>query len=365
MDRKRRRGRWVLGLVGVGGLLGMGWRLFPREPSLLGRATVIANTAPWHEGERFRSDLGVHWLSESDILFCRFEGPNHEERVSYRRNVRTGRDEKLAAFTEARNDFATEVVDDQRVSPDGRWFVCSDRWGECLLAEVNGAHHYTYPSADSANYRSLLWMPDGHHWLEGYVNGGSASRLILHDTEHPQSSVSIPIRSEREQELFGSLEAAVSLQEGISIVAPDHDTGGLDVAPAGFDTPIVLTISWVSLDASARVRAEFRVNVPGQIGHYRLRVSPQGNRIAWQVTALREDVGRRWMHRYLPFVREHLYRRTQVWVSRSDGSGMREIGSIIEQPGEEKAGELFLQWLPGGRRLSFEYKEVLYTVPAD
>jgi len=330
------------------------------------RATSIARTDLWHEGERFRSAISVHWLSDEDVLFCRFEGPQHDARVIYRRNVKTGLEEKLAAFTEARNEFGTEIVDDQRVSPDGRWFVCSDRWGECLLAEVNGPHHYTYPSADSANYRSLLWMPDGHHWLEGYVNGGSASRLILHDTEHPGSNVSVPIRGKREQELFGTLNAAVSPQEGISIVSPDHDSDGPEVTPAEDDRSHVLTVSRVSLDASATMREEHQVTVPGRTGRYRLCVSPQGDRIAWQVMTLREDAGRKWLHRFLPFLKSAVQRQTEVWVSRLDGSHMQQIGYIVDLPADDSiSNDLSLQWLPGGKRLSFEVKDVLYTVPAD
>jgi hypothetical protein len=271
----------------------------------------------------------------------------------------------LPSLTEARNDFPAEVVDSQGVSPDGGWFVCSSRWDTCLLSEVNGRHHYTYPSANDDAYRSLLWMPDGHHWLENYVLNGESHRLLLHDTEHPQSSISLPLAGKKE--LFGALYAVVSPQEGIAVVDSDPPTDGIDSAPVDPLNPHVLTISRVALDAHTQPIAQYQVAVPSDTARYDLHVSPQGDRIAWQVTTIRADIWQRWLHRYLPFVRRKVQPRAEVWICNLDGSNMHEAGSIVEPPAEDDGSSLrlSLQWLPGGKRLSFEYEDALYTIPAD
>lgn len=51
-----------------------------------------------------------------------------------------------------------------------------------------------------------------------------------------------------------------------------------------------------------------------------------------------------------------------VYVSRVDGTQMQEIGSAPTP--EEANQDVEIKWLPGGKRLSFVYKNVLYTVSA-
>lgn len=365
--KKKRLAQILLGVALVGGAVGAIWRFVPRESLLLQRAAAIAATVPWHQGERFRHDMGVHWLSDDALLYCRFEGTDGRERVVYRRKVKTGQEEKLPGLTAVRNDFAAEVVDDQGVSPDGCWYVCSSRWDECLLAEVNGSRHYLYPSVDSSAYRSLHWMPDGHHWLENYVNGETL-QLVLHDTENPKFSRSLLPQDARAKELFGALKAILSPQEAISVVDPNPDTDGFSDPPLQAKTPKVLTVTRISLDAPATAQAQYHVTVPGGTAQYKLALSPRGDRIAWQVTTLRSDTARNWLHRFLPFIQPNSRRQIEVWVSALDGSELHEVGSIEEKPNDsEQDAPVFhsLQWLPGGKSLSFEYRDVLYTVPAD
>jgi hypothetical protein len=55
-----------------------------------------------------------------------------------------------------------------------------------------------------------------------------------------------------------------------------------------------------------------------------------------------------------------------IWVSRLDGSGMHEVGHLLSGKEAEDDDPAFgLDWLPGGKRLSFGYGDALYTVPAD
>ncbi len=55
-----------------------------------------------------------------------------------------------------------------------------------------------------------------------------------------------------------------------------------------------------------------------------------------------------------------------IWVSRLDGSAMREIGYVrVAAPADGSCPDdiTYLQWLPDGKRLSFLYRGALWIVP--
>jgi hypothetical protein len=57
------------------------------------------------------------------------------------------------------------------------------------------------------------------------------------------------------------------------------------------------------------------------------------------------------------------YTHEGAGVSRADGSGMREIGSV---PGEwAPAGLSTMKWLPDGKRMAFFYRHGMYVRPVD
>jgi hypothetical protein len=282
---KRRLIRRSAGLILVAGLICFARFLFHPEPRLLDRARFIAATDQWHLGGRFNNDIGINWLSDEDILFSRFEGVKFADRIAYRRNIRTGLEQKLPGLTEARNSLQEEVVDSQGVSPDGKWFVCSARWGDCLLAEVNGRRNRIYPNAFSDdNYdRSLFWMADSRHWLENYGNG-SSRKMLLHDVDHPKSTISIPIGNKGD--LLGDLEMVISPQDAIAIADPDPAGGDENWAPLNPTHPHLVDVYRLSLDTRAAPKTHYQVPVPGNAAHYELALSPKGDRIAWEVTTL-------------------------------------------------------------------------------
>lgn len=106
--------------------------------------------------------------------------------------------------------------------------------------------------------------------------------------------------------------------------------------------------------------------------HYNIVLSPQADRIVWQMTALRPAPLQEWLHHYLPFIATVQYKITAVWVSNIDGSNRRELGHVLETPDASGGKDIQrdsllenLKWLPGGRHLSFEYKNALYVLPID
>ena len=354
--------RWILGMGLFGGVMGLIAAFCPREPQLLKHATFIADTTPWYEGGRGNDGIGVHWLSNEELLVCRFEGVTGRDRTIYRHNILTGQEKPLPGIIQARNLLQEDTVDDQCVSPDGRWFLCSSRWDGCLLAEVEGTRHTLYKSADDDAYRSFWWTADSRYWLENYHTNGTASRLILHDIAHPDFQESIPIGNHGA--VFGALEAVISPREGITLQDLYPHTDGILIEPPHPGKPHRVTFSRISLDAHAVVLAQYPVDTPQGSSLYATYLSPKRDRIAWIVTTARKNVIQNWLHNYLSLVPRYDQTVKEVWVSQLDGSHMHAIGNIMVKPGEE-LDALPLQWLPDGKRLSFEYKDALYTVPAD
>jgi hypothetical protein len=77
--------------------------------------------------------------------------------------------------------------------------------------------------------------------------------------------------------------------------------------------------------------------------------SVEGRRIAW-----------RYIYGKYPNERDSL------WVSEFDGGNMHEVGSLpFDHFPKEQTWIEKIQWLPGGKQISFIYRNWLYTVPAD
>ena len=305
MHRRIRHG--PLFLMVVSGACLVAWRLVPRERLLLEHARRIANTTHWGEGaRRFNISIHNHWLSDHEILFDRYEGPQRDQRVIYKRNIETGQETKLPGLTAIRRQLGEEVVDAECVSPDGKWYVGSARWGRCLLAEVNGTRHSLYPYAAQGDHRRfLLWLPDARHWLERYYLDDSTYRLILHDTQNPKASVKL------------SMEAESTAANMKMIAAPDNAV--LIEWPAGdineFGEPIVkpnapptkqVTISLMPWRAKSKPFAVYSLAMPSSLRRYDLVISPKADRVAWYVDMNTESPFYAWLHRYVPSIKSAL-----------------------------------------------------------
>src|SRR5437016_1184057 len=60
-------------LIFVAGVTSVQYYL-TREPDLLSAALLVANTSGWGAGSRFNTSSGIHWLSDDEVMFARFEG---------------------------------------------------------------------------------------------------------------------------------------------------------------------------------------------------------------------------------------------------------------------------------------------------
>src|SRR5206468_3707796 len=93
----------LIGILGVGAFV-----FLPRDKLLLDRAIRVADTTGWGGGKRFNVSVGIHWLRDEEVMFDRFEGPSHDQRIIYKRNIRTGQEARLDALTNIREGFDVE-----------------------------------------------------------------------------------------------------------------------------------------------------------------------------------------------------------------------------------------------------------------
>jgi len=318
------------------------------DDSLLRKATLVARTDGWF-GTRFRCTLGPLWISDTEVLHSRFTGrydPNRLEtrynlrRTAYVLDTRTGRDARLPGLTRALAEMEPEIVDDEDVSPDGKWLLWSERWGRCLLASVKGTETRTCPEDDDGCYRWVRWLPDSRRWLEFFGCNGRAHHVLLHDVRRPKLAQHVPVAG-REDALC-SIKCVLSLDRAVGIMGPDRDLG-LSEPNARAE------VFRLGLLPPTPVRKVGVVSVPRGSPRSVPHLSPGGDRIAWEIVVR------------LP----GSLCRTEAWVCRTDGAAMRLVGSVTSVSDSDTSSppSLRLQWLPGGRRLSFEWQDRLYTVP--
>ena len=306
------------------------------------------------------------WISANEILFSTSTAPKYEIQTFYRRNLKTGQQQKLPELSKTLQAFQANPPDYYVVSPDGKWLLTPTWQNHYLLAEINGKRHQDFPSLHIEAPRFLLWMQDSRHWLESYVVG-NAHKLFLRDVENPQSVQELPLAGDNR--LLSYLARVISLQKAISIVPPEAEEAKSPVPPA-------VKVCILSLEARGKVLQEYRIPVPKRSQHNSYYVSPQGDKIAWEIVTLSSDRMGEWLQKYLPFlkVQPHNLKRTELWVCNLDGTDMHEIGCLPHPKDQEV--EAFLPgrlspdfwsivWLPDGKQLSFEYEDKLYTVPVD
>jgi hypothetical protein len=347
-----RRGRWaVLFVVAVGGMALAG-RFWPRERLLLQRATWVANVEDWYGDYEWH--LGCYWLSDREILHERFTGnPNSPQRAIYRRNIATGAETIQPALTKLLNAFDGNRVH-STVSPDGKWLVCSSRFGDTLLVELNTGRHYTY---EGYGYKSISWMADSRHWVEEEIMNEDET-LYLRDVEKPT------VTQERVLPK-NSLLHDYHYEYELGYIQTS-DRALLSPWPNDTDKTHQVEFLWCRLPDSAKPVSKVTVRFPDGARCRNISISPNGDRVAWEFHFTQKSPLVAWLHRLIPRVPAEPQQVFAIWVSRLDGGEMHEVGHLLSGKEAEDDDSAFgLDWLPGGKRLSFGYDDALYTVPAD
>ena len=129
-----------------------------------------------------------------------------------------------------------------------------------------------------------------------------------------------------------------------------------------------ITIWNVDLHRRGLATRRYNVALPQNREVECLKFSPQGDRIAWVLHEDQTSEMPRILHYVFPHVAVATRHLVSVYVSLTDGSEMHRLGYIeITNKQNEEFDEPVqnIQWLPSGKRLSFLYRNRLYTVAAE
>ncbi len=130
----------------------------------------------------------------------------------------------------------------------------------------------------------------------------------------------------------------------------------------------------VSLPAPPRIIRTFAPAVPAAAAYGFVTLSPLGDKLLWgafcvdHVTPLQTH-----LHNYLSLIPGEDTVFERAWISRLDGSSMRDLGTYEIPPDSpirtaSSPGPPWIidpKWTPDGKRIGFIYKDRLFTISAE
>jgi hypothetical protein len=313
--------------------------LLPQQPLLLERASKRADVCGWWP--RQDEFVDYRWLSDTVLLSgtgtWRLENPFLYDIATHRKTALT----RLGKLLKKDNDMGTN---DWELSPDGRWLLWTmELYSDVRAARLDGSGFQITTLPPPGNAVGIIgWEQDGRHWrAEGFdYSSEKMTNLFGGDVDTPGKRHSLPLSGDKS---FIETKYAGDLMR-------DYDTNSIEVerpvAGRTSDTaPTVILHPPQGTKVEEAVQSEDRV------------------RIAWLVVGTHTSLFSRWVHRLVP---QYAASRAtaELWLSRSDGRAMHELGYIpLKGDSDEAEKPHDLVWLPSGRAISFLYKDALWTLP--
>lgn len=221
---------------------------------------------------------------------------------------------------------------------------------------------------------NLAWLPDSRGWLRTMHLGfnPSVQTYLLgsrreHYTPMAAGTGGWPLGVTPRGHLVGIGGNNLSIVDtGEPRRAPNNVALPPEAMPLTISSPLTLTERDPIGAAAPR---NFPMRFPTRIGggDASVALSPDGERVGWLVYTPRPfppltqvKVLTRLLLR-LP-ISEPSSSTLNLFVSKRDGTGMREVGRVAVSPRDRSRG--VLKWTPDGTRLSFVFEDALWTVPA-
>lgn len=236
-------------------------------------------------------------------------------------------------------------------SPDGNWLLWQD--GQTWRAfALDGSRQYEWPRDPKANRyrRQIYWCSDSRRWLEPrYDNTYRVNGGMLHHLSPGTPDIARTFANSGGHWILGTTPQNHLL------------TSDLFFGPAGtytlYDTP---------LDEDHAATRAITVRLPANASLRGVDVSLDGTRLLWQLQIRQELPGPPLVQRILRWFGLRPQERQGLWVSQSDGSGLREIGHVplIPQTGGRSRDLHSARWLHDSKHILFIYNDKLYkTTP--
>jgi len=325
--------------TGLISLVSVGSALFRREPGLLERATQVADVKLWWGPEPVVCEY--RWISDAVV----FTGSGDWRlRDPFLYDIRSRQSTPLFGLRkllEKDNDMGTQSWE---LSPDRKWLLWNmELFDDVHAARLDGSSFQTVSLPRPANtVGQIAWEEDSRHWRAVGFNYASreTTNIFGGDVETPGQRRFLPVSTEKDffeprAPQVDSEGKYVKIESNQNLSSPPHSAREVLYAPDG--TQIIA-----------------------------VEQSHEGGRLAWVLLSTHEAPLMHWLRRLFPHQVAPVQASAEIWVSRSNGREMHEIGRRLLSDEDEKIDPLHgLQWLPSARRLSFLYKDALWTVPTD
>lgn len=315
-----------------------------------------------------------YWINDHETLIFPRNRTNDPplSHILARYDILTGKEAVLDALTKQVQSIDNLNGDAVSVAPDGKRL--------CWIGPHIASNHAT-PDTDSALSTAIrcatfegtplfdivthatgpcIWMADNTHVLQYEMEYGSVVSCTIYDTNMRQPT------------WHGNFPPGIWI--GTITTNNHYLIGQWD----GADEP-----DWIYSDSAQITDIElgkeqlpvkkYTVHMPFKIFAKEMLFSPKGDRIAWplmQYAATPSPVDA-WLHKLIPSFKLPPKAKFGLWISHIDGSEMHEIGYVPLKPDLINGGTMAedapnsIQWLPDGKRLSFQYKNNLYIIPVD
>ncbi len=360
MPRKQRLKRshlFVLAMVLM--IAGGVWLAWQRERSLLDQAHRVVGLAEITDVQAY------DWVSEHELLIVTRHPQNKPDwkfTVQLFDTV-TKTYTPLAGLAKTLTDKKT-WPNDFKMSPNRTWLYWVNRsdtsWTEFAASRLDGTQYRTWVRY---GFNKLFFTDDGHiaqlasnpPWVairdlsdarrdRVFAYPGTTAKQILanHAADHPRFVVAEPVWH------------------------PD-DTASAYISSYRFLDYIPLYTNWQS-DQGSSVAPIATAIWPANTSFTGCEVSPYERKVVISTRCERPDKLLTTIHRIIPSVKVPSRRWESIWIWNGENTEMRELGRM---PGKELYDDKFatnvgnVNWLPGDRQISFEYKHKLYVLNVD
>ncbi len=330
------RKRWVKALLAVGILailVLLGFALMPRERLLLRDAHKLPLSVDAFDAGHNQYDTSA-WRSNHEQLVLR-NAPGLDYDTVGVRDVLTGSETPLQPFNDR---FASQlklvpVSIPQRgaagskaiiytpslrqFSPNGKWLLWKDKavWRAFAL---DGSVQRQWPRDLQENRyrREVRWSSDSRLWLEPhYDNQFRINGARLHHMEASESDSKRDFAGSGGHWLLG-------ITNTHHLLTHDYTFGSVS-AYTLYDT---------DLETDHAPTRQINVRMPDGATFVGIYVAPDGTRLLWNLRIHREPPGPRPVQTFLGWFGIKAQEQNSLWVSNTDGSGLREIGYAPEKP---------------------------------
>lgn len=326
--------------------------------------------------DRYRTHF---WLSNSKLLLITSRKARHEKPLPDDEydpdeaekwhgyadllNLHTGSSTRLVGLTRLLNIGATPGL--FTASPDGQWlkwinYMTRDSWPNPVVARLDGTG---FQDLGQDKFSYTYWL-DSHRWVEQENrngSGGAGSLMLIVHNVLTRRTQKFRLHSPQATRLMRQRYDADR-----SFFATDWDTDKYE-APSAGTTGHINEYTVGEYYASAKHDTAdddllqphepplrtFIVRLPKGTEVREALVTNEGKRVVYRLHCPGKKTGA-----------ENGY--CDLWVSRTDGSHLHELGYVPDHEGDEGPfAWLSFQWLPDGRHLSFVYSNALYKIAVD